>query len=331
MVRFKHKVAIALVVAASLSLLLVYGELSLKQGGNVLKAGSYAVLESTPSTPGMRPITLFIQWRLNQTHDRFIEVFAEDIVLSWRVIGVEGRVATIEVGVELVNTRVTRGFIYKMYSGVGENVLEKKVVSEEEVSRFGERGVFRVNLETMVIEGTDVSWPYMVKKDYIDSLKPLKLVDLAPPYYGSDLLPRDNSWRTIVVIVNSSKTRVEGSPVPKVAETFSNPIYIAWLKLGKPKILPPIIPKGKSISETLRKNTEKVFEESKKYRMLLSKLVYDLDTGLLVLIKYNYDLMIGQIGYTDYVLKTLFNADRAELWIYNKHIILKETNILANP
>lgn len=106
----------------------------------------------------------------------------------------------------MVNARVTRGFIYEVYSEeLGEVALEKKVVSEENVSRFGEKRLFRVNLETMVIEGTDVSWPYMVKRDYIDSLKPLKLIDSAPPYYGSDLLPRDGSWRTIMVVVNPSK------------------------------------------------------------------------------------------------------------------------------
>jgi len=261
-----------------------------------------------------------------------MEVFAEDIVLSWKVLEVMGKIATIEVSMELVNARVTKGFIYEVYSEeLGEIVTGKKVVSDEEVPRFVEKGLFRVNLETMIIEGTDVSWPYMVRRDYIDFLKPLKLIDRAPPYYGFDLLPRDRSRRTIVIVVNSSKTRVERYPASKVAESFSNPIYIAWLKLGRPKILPPIVPKGKSMSETLKKNTINVVEESKKYKMLFSKLIYDSDTGLLALIKHNHDIMVEQIGYTDYVLKTLFSADKAELWIYNKQIVLKETNILASP
>ncbi|RLE72856.1 MAG: hypothetical protein DRJ37_01850 [Thermoprotei archaeon] len=43
-----------------------------------------------------------------------------------------------------------------------------------------------------------------------------------------------------------------------MAESFTDPIYIAWLKLVKPKVLPPIIPKGESVSETLEENTKKV-------------------------------------------------------------------------
>lgn len=66
-------VAASMIIVASLSLLLTYGGLSSTgQRGNVLKASNYAVLESAPATPGLRPVTLFVQWRLKQTHDRFM-------------------------------------------------------------------------------------------------------------------------------------------------------------------------------------------------------------------------------------------------------------------
>ncbi|RLE71371.1 MAG: hypothetical protein DRJ37_05120 [Thermoprotei archaeon] len=322
-------IAILVIIVILASLLLTYGESSfLVRRDYILKKGNYAVLESISFTPGSRHVTLFIQQKLNQTHDKFTKVFAEDIILGWKVVEVQDEIAAIEMHVKLINAKIVEGFIYKVYSG---GPILEKIISERKTPIFERRGLFKINLETMTIEGTDISWPYMIKKNHINSLKPLKLIDLTPPYYGSDLLPRNESWKTIVIVVNSSKIQIEESPVPNTAESVSNPIYIAWLNLGKPKVLPGIIPKGESIPETLKENTIKVIEESKKYKILFSKLVYDADTGLLVLIKHNHDLLIEQIGYTDYVLKTLFNADRVELWIYNKYIVLKETNILANP
>ena len=326
--RYMHIVIVVVIVVLA-SLLSAYSQSSfLERRDHILKKGNYAVLGSVSFASGSRYITLFVQQKLNQTHDKFMKVFAEDIILGWKVVEVQDEIAVIEVYVKLINAKTVEGFIYKVYGG--GPVLEK-IISERETPIFEKKGAFKINLKTMTIEGIDISWPYMIKKNHINSLKPLKLIDLTSPYYGSDLLPRNESWKTIMIVVNSSKIQIEESPVPNTAESVSSPIYIAWLNLGKPKVLPGIIPKGESISKTLEENTIKVIEESKKYKILFSKLIYDADTGLLVLIKHNHDITMLQIGYTDYVLKTLFNADRAELWIYNKYIVLKETNILANP
>lgn len=254
-------VTILVIIIILASLLLTYGESSfLVRRDYILKKGNYAVLESVSFTPESGHITLIIQQKLNQTHDKFTKVFAEDIILGWKVVEVQDEIAVIEMRVKLINGKIVEGFIYKVYSG--DLVLEE-IISERETPILEKRGLFKINLETMIIEGTDISWPYMIKKNYINSLRPLKLIDVATPYYGSDLFPRNESWRTIMIIVNSSKIQIEEYPVPNTAESISNPIYIAWLNLGKPKVLQGIIPKGESIPETLKENTIKASKNRK--------------------------------------------------------------------